>query len=633
MGKKNHFKHDIQTVLNVSPATINNWIKTGLIPRPYKNGFSEDEFAKIINDFTSSDSSKLKGRANRSLVKNNYICYLGITEKEIKLQLNKAVEFYKNLSFSIDESIFSISVASLNSSGLLNYNWFHHPKTKIEFFLLEWAEQKQFNIENVIKLYQGFSFPNNDDDFIGAFYQSVQSVSSKSKIGSYYTPAILMEDIQIPLGKTVLDPCCGSGGIFLKVLDKKHQSNQIFAWDIDDTALKICRINLCLFFNDPNAAPNIEKHDLIFGENINLFKLGNNYKFDYIITNPPWGSKFSSSDKEVLLKKYPFLSTTESFSIILYNSMQQLAENGSLIFFLPHSFLNVSTHNSIRKYLVKQKIPLKIKLLGNSFRGVMSEAIRLEISKKTMPENIQVITNYSQKTLSISFDSLREPDYIIPATASNRDFDLINKVYNKEHLLLKNNAKFALGVVTGNNGKHLLTKPSANTEPIFRGKDICRFRFCQPVFHIEFNPTIYQQVAPVVLYRQQKITYRFISDRIVCALDSKDRLLLNSANLFIPTLSYPLETIVTLFNSKLYTYIYKKMFHSKKVLKGHLESLPLPLLNAEEHSRLKSLHDRFIINEVNHNEKAAYNDLNKFVYSLFCLSNEEADIIETDIMI
>jgi hypothetical protein len=217
---------------------------------------------------------------------------------------------------------------------------------------------------------------------------------------------------------------------------------------------------------------------------------------------------------------------------------------------------------------------------------------------------------------------MKAPDYIIPATADSKDLELIDKVYNKEHLLLKNNAKFALGIVTGDNRRRLLQAPSFASEPIFRGKDIEHFRFLAPQFHIEFQPAVYQQVAPLELYRRPKIVYRFISDKIVCALDSSGRLLLNSANLFIPTFDYPMETIVALFNSKLYTYLYRKRFHSKKVLRSHLESFPLPLISEEQHARFKNIHDTIVIAGHRHDE------LDQTVYTVFDLTSREIGLID-----
>jgi hypothetical protein len=61
-----------------------------------------------------------------------------------------------------------------------------------------------------------------DDDFIGAFYQSIQSIAVKSTAGSYYTSYMQLSEIKLDNTKTVIDPCCGSGSILLKVISKNH---------------------------------------------------------------------------------------------------------------------------------------------------------------------------------------------------------------------------------------------------------------------------------------------------------------------------------------------------------------------------------------------------------------------------
>ena len=99
------------------------------------------------------------------------------------------------------------------------------------------------DINKIKNFFIRYEIPNLDDNILGAFYQSIQSVSQKSHKGSYYTPSELLTEIKIPPEKTILDPCCGSGGILLNVLDKTHNSTKIFARDIDETVLKMCFIN------------------------------------------------------------------------------------------------------------------------------------------------------------------------------------------------------------------------------------------------------------------------------------------------------------------------------------------------------------------------------------------------------
>ncbi|MDR1972802.1 MAG: SAM-dependent methyltransferase, partial [Treponema sp.] len=156
---------------------------------------------------------------------------------------------------------------------------------------------------------------------MGAFYQSIQSISQKSTLGAYYTPSELLKGIHIPKNKTIIDPCCGSGSILISILTKAHDHSKIFARDIDEIALKICFINLVLFFNNKNILSRITRQDMAFVENKNLLFDSGKEEFDFIVTNPPWGSKWTKPQKDYLLKLYPELETTDIFSIALYKAM------------------------------------------------------------------------------------------------------------------------------------------------------------------------------------------------------------------------------------------------------------------------------------------------------------------------
>ena len=107
--------------------------------------------------------------------------------------------------------------------------------------------------------------------------------------------------------------------------------------------------------------------------------------------------------------------------------------------------------------------------------------------------------------------------------------------------------------------------------------------FKPPECYIDFTPEAFQQVAPLWKYRaSEKIVYKFISDRIVCAYDDQRRLTLNSANVVIPRLDLPPRVIALLLNCDLYQFIFRVRCKSTKVLRSHLESMPIPRFTPEE---------------------------------------------------
>ena len=559
--KSTFAKKDIQNRLNISLATVNNWIKTGVIPSPENGYYTKDVYSNLIKTIENSND-RLQSRANRSNKNSSNIIFLGIKDKKRKELLFELVEEFKRNKLSVIESI-----ACLGKQILIDNNLYDE---KSEIYL---KINKIYSGNNIFK---NFHIENKNDDILGAFYQSIQSISSKSKDGSFYTPAEILTSITIPESAKVLDPCCGSGSILINTLSKNHNPDNIYAFDIDETALLICHINLILFFNNASISPHIKKHDLIFSEKMDLFSMDNE-KYDFIVTNPPWGSKLSKSEKDVLLHNYPLLDTTEVFSIALYNSLEKVSEKGSLNFFLPESILNVSTHKNIRKFLLDSHRNIEILPLGMAFKGVQSECVLLKLSEITTTEP-QIIVK-KDTTYKLNAKNISAPDYFISYNVSENDDNILNKIYSAKSVKLSANTKFALGIVTGNNKKYVHETKATNEEAIFRGKDILPYKLKSPEVFINFTPEVFQQVAPIEIYRSKKIVYKFISDKIVCAIDCNS-LVLNSANVIISN-DYPMEILVCLFNSPIYTFIYQKKFKSKKVLKQHFQDFPLPVLSNE----------------------------------------------------
>ena len=559
--KSTFAKKDIQNRLNISLATVNNWIKTGVIPSPENGYYTKDVYSNLIKTIENSND-RLQSRANRSNQNSSNIIFLGIKDKKRKELLLELVEEFKKNKLSVIESI-----ACLGKQILIENNLYDE---KSEIYL---KINKIYSGNNIFK---NFHIENKNDDILGAFYQSIQSISSKSKDGSFYTPAEILTSITIPENAKVLDPCCGSGSILINTLSKNHNPDNIYAFDIDETALLICHINLILFFNNASISPHIKKHDLIFSEKMDLFSMDNE-KYDFIVTNPPWGSKLSKSEKDVLLHNYPLLDTTEVFSIALYNSLEKLSEKGSLNFFLPESILNVSTHKNIRKFLLDSHRNIEILPLGMAFKGVQSECVLLKLSEITTAEP-QIIVK-KDTTYKLNAKNISAPDYFISYNVSENDDNILNKIYSAKSVKLSANTKFALGIVTGNNKKYVHETKATNEEAIFRGKDILPYKLKSPEVFINFTPEVFQQVAPIEMYRSKKIVYKFISDKITCALDNNS-LVLNSANVIISQ-DYPMEILVCLFNSPIYSFVYQKKFKSKKVLKQHFQDFPLPVLNSD----------------------------------------------------
>ena len=64
-AKTTFTKKDIQDRFNISLATVNNWIKTGVIPSPINGEYEGEVYSSLISSI-ESNANRLKARANRS---------------------------------------------------------------------------------------------------------------------------------------------------------------------------------------------------------------------------------------------------------------------------------------------------------------------------------------------------------------------------------------------------------------------------------------------------------------------------------------------------------------------------------------------------------------------------------------
>ncbi len=413
-------------------------------------------------------------------------------------------------------------------------------------------------------------------DVLGVIYQSTKLEGEKSAKGSYYTPNYIVKDCMKNINSQdkVLDPCCGSGQ-FLLEFSKVVSPENIYGYDIDEMAVKLAKINLMLLFKDKEFNPNIFHKDFLLSSC--------EMKFDFIATNPPWGAKLTKEQINSCNKL-----SKESYGLFLYKSLKCLKNGGYLSFVLPHSFLNVKTHNPIRELARKYKI-LEIKDYKKAFKKVFSDVLRIDIKK----------------------ESFVNDKFIFNINITDKDKKIINKMDEMKNNFLQ--ADFGLGIVTGDNEKHLKDNPLDKIyEPIYRGKDIEKFFLKSPQKFIKFDRNSFQQVALEEKYRSKKIIYKFISKELILVYDDKGVLTLNSANFFIPQ-NYDILLILGLFNSKLYNFYFQKKFNSIKVLKSHLENLPIPKLNDTHKSDIKEIVKLILT------QKSDQKELDEYIFKFFNL--------------
>ena len=626
---------DVALFLNISLATVRNWMKSGsLIPISDKrDSFYLKEIQELKIKIKDGRLKKLNSRANKIRSERTFVPYEYLNVDVGGIDFDKTISFINENNIRISITLFLLCCNLLKKEKIIK-------EIDIEDFLLEKdiiSNNKQINEELVLWRLE-FSVKEfkreysvllncklpNQKDALGFIYQTLLLEGKKSENGSYYTPEYIVDEITEEYAKgdlKVLDPCCGTGQFLLSFSDKIKDPRKIYGVDIDAIAVKIARLNVLMKYRDEDFDPNIFCKNMLFESGVDdLFNLENKdiNNFDVIATNPPWGVHFSKKDVDQLKICYPQIHSLESFSYFLKKSIDFLKDKGIVSFILPESILNVKTHRDIREFLLRNVQIKKIVYLGRVFRNVFTPVVRLDLIKKEGLEKIDIIN--TKETYQVLQSRWKDnQDFIFNIHANVIDMGILDKVYKGNNINLKNNADWVLGIVTGNNNKYIVNKKRKNYEPIYKGKDIDQFMLRNPSNYIFLNIDSFQQVAPIEkFYVKEKLIYKFISKNLILAYDDKQSLTLNSANSVIPKISnYPMKCVLALFNSSLYQFIFQKKFSSIKVLRSHLEQMPLPLWSNSVLKHIVSLVDKIIY------YKSDCRELDMYIFEKFNLSRIE----------
>lgn len=618
-------------VLGVSVATVSNWLKLGVLTQAEqikKKVVSKESVDELRLKIDLGESEKLQKRANKKRSTKKRV-HNELNDSEV----NRFLTFIDSFSdsYSIDELLISIAttLAENEKKQCGGGEWFKRIGIEID----GWREETNSK-ENICIELKKYSLPQALD-LLGKTYQHLSASSSKAIGGVFYTPKHIAEGYVKTLQKkndSVLDPCCGSGSFLLEALLKKLKDkeekplNNIYGSDLDGRAVRICRINLLLTANKKyDGALNIHHKDGIeFLNTLNVESIPNT--FDFIATNPPWGADFNLPKvNNAYLKRFG----SDSFSVFLATAIDRLSNKGRLSFLLPQSFVDVGTHSPIRKKLLAETSHIKISQLGKVFKGLLTDVvnIKLQNSAPTIDAELLLETNNGEFTV-LQSKVLSETDSTFIFGVSANAAALIEKIFSHSHTLIDSKSQFALGIVTGNNAKLLKDEMLEGYEEVIRGKEISPFKIAKAEKFVKFDRSTFQQCADESYFRaKEKLIYRFIADKFMFAYDDKQLLTLNSANILIPNTTVPIKVVLAILQSKVIQFVFRVKFNSIKILRKHIEAMPIFQFSKEINKRIEKLVDEAIAcEEIDLGSIVA--KIDSIIYNQLCLTDAEIKTID-----
>ena len=232
------------------------------------------------------------------------------------------------------------------------------------------------------------------------------------ELGVVFTPLKTAEYIISRIGPisqddVILDPCVGTG-VFVEALLKSGVSrNQIVSFDIN-----------------PNYKDKIENLGIEFRALDTLLRITpeDHNKFNFIVGNPPYLNKASiyiKTKRKELKLLYGKINAHETYSMFIVNSIWRLKEGGKLGFITSDSFLSLSTHTRLRKFLLKTCIINEILLAPKNLfsrQSVNTNPAILILTKCSGQKNYE---NRKKNVIRVISRVKVEEDYWNPKKVNN----------------------------------------------------------------------------------------------------------------------------------------------------------------------------------------------------------------------
>ena len=306
--------------------------------------------------------------------------------------------------------------------------------------LIELLEENKNGIINekfqeIIKLINSFDYSNND--LVQEIFMSIGSKYTRFNLDQFYTPLTIAKFIACFMiagpEHNAIDPAGGTGDLLL------YYNGNKTIWDIDETALKLCKFNYEL-----NKQKN---YNLVLKNSLENFE-GSESSYSYSAMNPPFGSSTIITDTQIL-NKFELgkgKKKQEIGILFLELGLKLLKNNGILFIIVPSGYVGNGNKvcSELRSLILKNRLLASISLPENTFKrsGTGVNTYLLVIQKKTTeitePYNIFISDvnnigyNLTKKNTPVKYKIFKETGDILLDETNKQILDNdLGDIYNK----------------------------------------------------------------------------------------------------------------------------------------------------------------------------------------------------------
>ncbi len=283
-------------------------------------------------------------------------------------------------------------------------------------------------------------------DLKGHIVQRIVDRSFREGRGQFFTPSAIVDFviqmIDPQKGEVGCDPACGTGGFVFSALEhiSKNNSltnndiNNLFFYDISRSLANLIAMRLMFEFG-------IDEPNLIIQDSLSSsFDL----KFDYVLSNPPFGSQGKISDTTILSKyvlgkdeKGNLYSSQVPDILFIEKIISILKEGGRASIVLPDGNFENPSSDYIRKYIFNNcKINAIVSLPDGSFipygTGVKTSILFITKDASAHNKNYDIFFGKINK-LGYTFSKHSKPVYNENGAVDEDYSEVLHKYKNKKY--------------------------------------------------------------------------------------------------------------------------------------------------------------------------------------------------------
>ncbi len=372
-----------------------------------------------------------------------------------------------------------------------------------------------------------------------------------------------------------------------------------------------------------------------------IFDETQQYGFDIVIGNPPYGAKLSDNDKELFRILYPETQfKIDTYSLFVLHSLNILKKGGFCYYIIPNTLLDNYFEEEVRRKLLNNRVYEINDLSDKVFETAVVHSMIFGFSKKFITDNI-VRVGISEKLDDIN--AMIPSSYFMnqpQCTFSIRTYgtnDLMDKLRNNS-VRLADVIDIRQAIKSGNDKLYISNTPINNDyKPILRGKDVKKYAITPPGLYLWYGRHLACPRSRDI-FEQPKILIREAGSEITACYDNDNYYIMSSLyNAILINKDYSLKYILGLLNSCLFQFMMYKLTFEKtkgaftKAKIYHYYELPVKCCNyAKQQTIINKVDSILKIKKLNPaaDISSLERDIDELVCELYELSDDEIKVIE-----